>query len=131
MILIIYISINIIQKIISHLFIFLSKWYQLFMNKNDISWISFQVEYNFLLYFILNNNSWYLYDKTKLLSIVNDFKLIIYISFEVINKIIEINYYISYYNIKDKIDFNLSKYDIFNWNNRITFSHELMYSYIF
>ena len=45
---------------------------------------------------------------------MNDFKLIIYISFEVINKIIEINYYTSYYNTKDKIDSDLSKYDIFN-----------------
>ena len=45
---------------------------------------------------------------------MNDFKLIIYISFKIINKIIEINYYTSYHNIKDEIDFDLSKYDIFN-----------------
>ena len=126
----IYTSVNVTQKAISHLFISSSEWYRLSMNKNDISRVSFQAERNLLSRFILNNNSWCSYDEIKLSSAANDFKLTIHTSFEVINKIIEINYYILCHNIKDEIDLDLSKYDIFNWNNKITFSHELIHLYI-
>jgi hypothetical protein len=125
----IYASANIAQRPISHLPISPPEWCRLPTDNNNIPRVSFQAGQNLPSRFMLDSNSRCSCGEMKSSLTVNDSELIIHTSFGAINKIIETSYCPSCRNTKGRIGPDLGEYGIFNWNNRIAFSHELMHSY--
>jgi KDZ transposase family protein len=105
---------NVARRAISHLPISPPEWCRLPTDNNNIPRVSFQAGRNLPSRFILDSSSRCSCGETKSSLTVSDSELTIHTSFGVINKIIEINYYSSCRNTKNRIDLDLNEYGIFN-----------------
>lgn len=125
----VYASANIDQRPISHLPISPPEWCRLPTDNNNTPRVGFQAGRNLPSRFMLDSNSRCSCGETKSSLAVSDSELTIHTSFGAINKMIETSYCPSCRNTKGHIGPDLGEYGVFNWNNRIAFSHELMHSY--
>jgi hypothetical protein len=113
---------------VSHLPIPPPEWCRLPRDK-DLPSIPFQGGRNLPTKFDLDSNSWCSCGETTISDDVTVSNLIIYTSFMILNADIQTSYCISCSNTKGRIGPDLGVHGLFNWNNKIAFSHELMNSY--
>jgi len=117
------------KRAVSHLPISPPEWCRLPADNNEIPRVSFQGGRNLPSRFTLDSNSRCSCGETESSLPVTDSELIIYTSSGAIYKTVEKRYCPSCRNTKGCIGPDLREYGVFNWNNTIAFSHELMHSY--
>jgi CxC4 like cysteine cluster associated with KDZ transposases len=122
---------NIAQRSVSYKPISPPEWCRLPSDRDDIPRISFQAGRNLPKEqrFILDSSSRCSCGATASSIDVHDSLLTIYTSLTAIVMTVETSYCPSCRNTKGRAGPDLGEYGVFNWNNRIAFSHELMNSY--
>lgn len=120
------------QNSVSHLPIPPPEWCRISSDSNDIPRVSFQAGRNLPSRFPLDDNSrCSCGEKIQTASAIEKTEgiLTIYTSYTAIQAIVETSYCPLCRNTKGRVGPDLREHGVFNWNNRIGFSHELFNSY--
>lgn len=119
---------TIIQRYVSYLLISLPVWCQF---STDII-LNRKLFQSFSDIFQFDDLSCYAYGniiyETKILIIISSY--IIYISIMILQFVIMTVYCHEYFNTYERIDLNLSNYNILNWNNKMSFSYQFLNQYL-
>jgi CxC4 like cysteine cluster associated with KDZ transposases len=127
-----YVSSNVKQKPISHLPIAPPIWCRISSDDKDLLQVPFSAGRNLPSTFSLDESSRCscgLTDNNHLLLPVETLSVIVFTSFTAIEKLVETRYCSSCRNTRGRAGPDMGKHGVFNWNNRIAFSHELFDSF--
>jgi hypothetical protein len=127
-----YVSSNINQKPVSHLSIAPPSWCRISSDDKDLVQVPFYAGRNLPSTFGLDESSRCscgITDNDNMSLLVETSLVIVFTSLTAIKKLVEIRYCSSCRNTKGQAGPDMGKYNVFNWNNGIAFSHEFFDSF--
>ena len=124
-----HLSRNVNQKAVSHLSIAPPTWCRITSDDKDLEQVPFHSGGSLPAIFSLDASSRCSCGMTDDKLPVETSQVIVFISNTAIEKLVETRYCSCCRNTKGRIGPDMGKHSVFNWNNRIAFSHELFDSF--